>query len=357
MTWQGIEGHDDVVARLRGVLSRERLASTLLFVGPPGVGKYSFALKFGQTLLCSERLEGLLDPCGNCLSCRQSLAGTHPDLLVVCRPADKSVIPVETFIGDRDHRMSAGLCHDISLKPFMGRRRVAIIDDADYLHEESANCLLKTLEEPPPRSVLILIGTSIQRQLPTIRSRCQIVRFAPLDESTLTRLIQQRLGVSDSAHAREISHFAEGSLTRAAQATDAATWQFRGEFMSHLARRESDPIRLAEMVTAFVDSAGSEASARRDRLRMVIGFALDFYRQWLRAANGSVPRGDAELLKAIDAAQAGCAASAELASARLERSLDALTHVDRNANQATIVQCWLEDVAETTLLRPEDVRS
>ena len=76
--------------------------------------------------------------------------------------------------------MREGLCHDIALKPFRGGRKIAIIDDADYLNQEGANCLLKTLEEPPEKSVIILIGTSQQRQLPTIRSRCQIVRFAPL---------------------------------------------------------------------------------------------------------------------------------------------------------------------------------
>ena len=73
--------------------------------------------------------------------------------------------------------MREGLCHDISLKPYSGRRKVAVIDDADYLNQEGANALLKTLEEPPPKSLLILIGTSEQRQLPTIRSRCRRLRW------------------------------------------------------------------------------------------------------------------------------------------------------------------------------------
>ena len=85
--------------------------------------------------------------------------------------------------------MREGLCYDIALKPYSGRRKVAIIDDADYLNKEGANCLLKTLEEPPPKSLLILIGTSEQRQLPTIRSRCQIVRFQPLPEQDVAELL------------------------------------------------------------------------------------------------------------------------------------------------------------------------
>ena len=99
-----------------------------------------------------------------------SSSATHPDLHLVSKPADRGFIPLSAFIGDEAHRMREGLCHTIALKPMMGGRRVAIIDDADYLNDESANALLKTLEEPPPRSVLILIAGNLERQLPTIRS-------------------------------------------------------------------------------------------------------------------------------------------------------------------------------------------
>ena len=133
----------------------------------------------GVALPASGR-EAALDPCETCPSCTMVLAGTHPDLDVVGKPADKAFLPLELFIGDREHRRQEGLCHNISLKPFMGGRKIAVIDDADFLNAEGANCLLKTLEEPPPQSVLILIGTSPAKQLPTIRSRCQLVRFRPL---------------------------------------------------------------------------------------------------------------------------------------------------------------------------------
>src|SRR5436190_10788235 len=160
MAWQGIEGHDEVVERFRRSLARGRLASTFLFVGPAGVGKRALAEKLAQALLCSAAPAQQMAPCGHCDSCVQVAAHTHPDLYLVEKPADKSTIPLELLIGDDEHRMREGLCHAISLKPFMGGRKVAIIDDADYLSEEAASCLLKTLEEPPPRSVLILIGTS-----------------------------------------------------------------------------------------------------------------------------------------------------------------------------------------------------
>src|SRR6476660_3204784 len=184
-----LRGHDAIFDRFRRMIRAGRLASTFLFVGPPGIGKKSFALQLAQGLLCERRPEEKLDPCGECASCAQVLAGTHPDVILVAKPADKNFIPLELLIGDKEHRMRQGLCYDISLKPFSGRRRIAVIDDADFLNQEGANALLKTLEEPPPKSLLILIGTSEQRQLPTIRSRCQVVRFSPLAESDIADLL------------------------------------------------------------------------------------------------------------------------------------------------------------------------
>ena len=149
-----ILGHDSVLDRFRRSIRAGRLASTFLFVGPPGIGKKLFALQLAQGLLCERRPEEALDPCGECPSCAQVLAGTHPDVVVVKKPTDKNFIPLELLIGDKEHRMREGLCHDISLKPYSGRRKVAVIDDADYLNQEGANALLKTLEEPPPKSLL-----------------------------------------------------------------------------------------------------------------------------------------------------------------------------------------------------------
>ena len=149
MAWHGILGHDDVAARFRLGLERGRLASSFLFVGPPGIGKRRFAFGLSQVLLCGVRPEAAMDPCGTCPSCVQVRSLTHPDLEYVRKPDDKAFLPLELLIGDKEHRGRAGLCHRLALKPFMGGRKVAIIDDADFLNPEGANSLLKTLEEPP----------------------------------------------------------------------------------------------------------------------------------------------------------------------------------------------------------------
>jgi DNA polymerase-3 subunit delta' len=345
--WHGIEGHDAIVERFRRGLARGRLASTFLFVGREGIGKRSFALKLAQALLCQARPEAALDPCGACRGCVQSAAGTHPDLIRVARPAERSVLPLELLIGPPERRMQEGLCHAISLKPFMGGRRVAIIEDADYLADEGANALLKTLEEPPPRSLLVLIGSSADRQLPTIRSRCQVVRFAPLPAETVARLLVERGVVADEAQARRAARFSEGSLTRASALVDAGLWDFRRGLLDALAQGAFDARPLAAEVTGFVEAAGREAPPRRDRLRLTIGLAADFYRQLARAACGAAAgTDDEELAAAVGRALPVWNGGFETAAACAHRCLEGIADVDRNAHQAAVIECWLDDLAQ-----------
>ncbi len=258
-SWHGLRGQDGVVEQFRRAVARGRLASSFLFAGPPGVGKRTFALKLAQTLLCQTNPETAFDPCGYCPSCVQVEAGTHPDLIFVCKPADRANILVESIIGDDEHRMQEGLLHDISLKPFMGGRKIAIIDDADYLKAEGANALLKTLEEPPPRSVLVLIGTSPAKQLPTIRSRCQLIRFQPLDETIVADLLLEKGLTQNEADARRLAQYSGGSLERAIRLSDPELWTFRGTLYQQLAEGAFDNVAFAPTVAKFVEAAGKEA--------------------------------------------------------------------------------------------------
>lgn len=351
MSWQGLTGHDDVVEQFRRALQRGRLASTFLFVGPDGVGKRSFALKLAQTLLCQTRPAAALDPCGACAGCAQTLSETHPDLLQTGKPKDKSAIPVEALIGAGERRMHEGLCHDISLKPFMGGRRIAIINDADYLNEEGANCLLKMLEEPPPKSVLILIGTSVDRQLPTIRSRSQIVRFRPLAPGPLAELLLRLEMAADADEASRVAAFSEGSLARAAELADPALWSFRRQLLQRLAEPRLDGVQLGKLVSAFVEEGGKDAAPRRARGRLAVGFAVEFYRRLCRALATSPLGGDGELAAGVERAMKHGGLSEETAARCAERSLEALGHIDRNANQATWIECWTVDLARLSARR------
>ena len=348
MTWQAIEGHDDVIEKLRRAVARNRLASSFLFCGPPGVGKRTFALRFAQALLCQSRPAADLDPCDTCPSCAMALAGTHPDIEVVAKPEDKAFLPVELFLGDLQHRGREGLCHWIALKPFLGRRRIAIIDDADLFNDAGANCLLKTLEEPPPQSVLILIGTSPARQLPTIRSRCQLIRFLPLAEETVARLLVSKGLVADPAEAARLARFSEGSLQQAIDLADPDLWSCRRTLLEQLSAAALDSVGLAKTISSFIDEAGKEAAARRARFRQVVAFAADFYRRLVHVRSDLPLPSDPELRGVLEAARQHFPGDAIVAAACLERCLEALGQIDRNANQATLIEAWLDDLAAET---------
>lgn len=341
-----ILGHDVVFERFRRALRNGRLASTFLFVGPAGIGKRLVANRIAQCLLCETMPDEAVDACGECPGCSMFAAGTHPDFTVVSKPADRSYIPVELFIGDREHRMQEGLCYDISLKPFRGGRKIAVIDDADYLNVEGANCLLKTLEEPPPRSVLILIGTSEQKQLPTIRSRCQTVRFSPLPHEGLAQLIVSQGIAASYEDALKLTELAEGSLQRAAELSDSDLREYRLRLLGELPPGSWSVVALAKEIAKFVESAAKEAPPRRARLRMLLSFSADFYRQLMHALAGSRVLGDPPLRRAVQLAVAKWPGTDESAAECLETCLTMENHVDANANLNTLVECWLDELAE-----------
>jgi DNA polymerase-3 subunit delta' len=338
-------GHDEIADRFRCALAEGRLAHTFLFVGPDGIGKRSFAVALAQALLCQQCAAELLDPCGRCPSCVQALAGTNPDLIVVGRPAGKSEIPVGVLKGDDAYPVEQSLLFNLGLRPFYGGRKVAILDDADFLNVAGANCLLKTLEEPPPASVLILISTSADKQLPTIRSRAQIIRFRPLANDDVAKLLVERQIVSDSGEAKKLAVYSGGSLTRASEFADSALWDFRREMLKQLGQLILSSMMLAQSTIKFVDDAGKDAPPRRARLRLAIGFSVDFFRELVRRLSGLQPGGDAELIAAVESAAGHGAWNLESAADAVERCLQAAAEVDRNANQHTLIEAWLEEVA------------
>jgi DNA polymerase-3 subunit delta' len=343
-----LRGHSDILDRFRHALDRGRLASTFLFVGPQGIGKRLFALQLAQGMLCERRPEETLDPCGECPSCHQVLAGTHPDVHLIGKPADRANIPIELLIGEKERRMREGLLYELSGKPYSGRRRIAIIDDADYLavgQKESANCLLKTLEEPPPKSILILIGTSEQRQLATIRSRCQVVRFAPLAERDVAEILVEQGICTDPAAAQSAARMSGGSVERGAQWCYESLVEFRGALLGLLCQREFDHGEAAKLVSQFVEAAGKESAVKRARLRLVVSLAEEFYRAVLHTLTRSVNEdSDSVLAGAVKTAQRWFPGD-DSATACLEICLDTVAHIDANANQATLIDWWLDELA------------
>lgn len=351
MQWDSLLGHQTQLVWFQNALAQRRLATSFLFIGPDGIGKRTFAKLLSKSLLCRNSPTDQLKACGKCEDCAQVEASTHPDLIELSKPADKSSLPLDLLIGDQDHRMREGLCHDISLRPFGGRRKVAIIDDADYLNEEGANSLLKTLEEPPTDSILILIGTSLQRQLPTIRSRCQCVLFHPLSEADLTTLLLRQNIVQDAAVAGELAKVSGGSLSAAQLLNDPELHEFRAAFLEKLASPKIQLAELAKTCNAIIDAAGKEAKLKRDRMKLVMSFAAQFYRELTLQFDAEVgitnlSHVDQPLSSALEQASRYWSRGSSASLACWDTCLRTMEHVDRNANQASLMEWWIAKLAE-----------
>lgn len=355
MQWADLLGHQRQKAWFETALANNRLATSFLFVGPEGIGKRTFACLLAKGLLCRNSGARSLEACGFCEDCVQVDARTHPDLLTISKPEDKAFIPIDLLIGERDKRMREGLCHDISMRPYGGRRKIALIDDADYFNTEGANCLLKTLEEPPTDSLLILLGTSLQRQLPTIRSRCQAILFRPLDVKQLEILLM-RIGLTDSVErATDLAQQANGSVSDARQMIDHELDEFRSHFLESLAMPQLPLLDVAKSCGAITDAAGKDARIKRERMKLVFRIAGTFYRELaLNLSQRSAGHTEAtapkrwirlDLASAVEKRCQHWKSGSLGATQAWNRCLLAAEQVDRNANQAGLLEAWVADIA------------
>jgi DNA polymerase-3 subunit delta' len=281
VAWQDLRGHDRVVETLRSALREGRLPHALFFAGPEGIGKHTFARKLAQALLCETRPEAALDPCGECPGCLQADAGTHPDFYEAGKPEDKHELPIDVI---------RTLCDQFALKPARGVHRVAILDDVDDMNDEAANAFLKTLEEPPPGAVLILIGTSAELQKETIISRCSVLRFDPLPEVEIAALLLEKKIASDAADAERLAALGEGSVSRACGLADEDLARFRRTLIDDLASEHGfQPPELAHRIQAYVKQAGKETVNQRRRASLLIGEMARVFRGVLWQTAGLAP--------------------------------------------------------------------
>jgi DNA polymerase-3 subunit delta' len=346
--WQHVRGHGVLVELFRRSVRRGRLASAYLFVGPDGVGKKLFAKTLAQCLFCTRVPEEDLDACGECPACRQVLAGTHPDLLAVAPPEGKAVFPVELIAGSKERRGREGLCYDVSLRPMSADRRVAVVDEVHRMNAEAANAFLKTLEEPPPYATLILVTSNESALLPTIRSRCQPVRFAPLPTADVTELLVETGQLADRAEATAVAALSEGSLTVAAGLLDGELRGLRASLYDALADDADDPLALSRrMLDEGVEKAGDTA-AQREAATWLVRFAIEFFRGTLAALAGAdtlapVP----QVSRFAGRWDAGSATDWETVSALLERCAAAERQLARNNPPRMVLESLFADLCRS----------
>jgi DNA polymerase-3 subunit delta' len=340
--WNSYLGHERQRTWFRNAIRHNRLASTFLMVGPDGIGKRTFARLLAKTMLCTGSDPSDFSPCCRCEACAQIEASSHPDLIEIARLPDKTGLIMDQLVGEKETRMRSGLCYELRMKPYSGRRKIAIIDDADTIAEEGANALLKTLEEPPPGSLIFLISTSVQRQLPTIRSRCQLARFQPLTAEHLSQLVL-RLGFAESEdEARTVAAHANGSIATVAHWVDEDLKSFRQELFGQLVQRPLDFTKLAKAVQGNMESVGSDSQPRRERLKIILDFALQFYRGAMQASLPHEQHGSSEG-KELPPHWQTLGSDAFIAA--IKRCLEAREHLDRMVSPASLIEAWAADLA------------
>ena len=239
--FRAIIGHRRLLGLLSRAVAQDTLPPSLLFAGPRGVGKRRTAIALAETVNCTEPtvVDSLSrDACGTCASCRRIARGVHPDVLVV-EPGDMGSIKIEQV---RDVIDRAGY------RPFEGRRRVVIIDEADAMVDAAQNALLKTLEEPPPSSVFVLISAMPDALLPTVLSRCQRLRFGELSATEVAEALM-RDHEYEEAEARAAAADADGSIGRAlaAASSDLADAREMARRVLEQTARVTDPSRRLDL--------------------------------------------------------------------------------------------------------------
>ena len=336
-----VKGHAPIRRLIARAVARDRLPPCLLLTGPDGVGKRRVALAVAGILNCEAvrapeagDAAACPDACGACGTCQRIARGVHTDVIII-EPGETGSIKVEAV------RTAVA---QAAFRPFEGRRRVVVIDDADRLVPAAQNALLKTLEEPPPASVFLLVTSRPHLLLATVRSRCPALRFGGLPTDEIADILVTRHGV-DSTAARAAAASADGSAARALEAGSGDHVQARqsaAEVLRTLAAAPNPKGRLAVGKTLAGARRGGRSSAAGDRetltrrLRALASLLRDLQvlsvrgdPNWL--ANADLGAELTELARSYDAGRAG------RGFASVDRAVHALS---RNASPKVVVD-WL----------------
>jgi DNA polymerase-3 subunit delta' len=305
----------------------------VLMAGPAGVGKRATAIAVAQAINCLQPRsspEFERDACGECASCRRIARGVHPDVIIV-EPGDSGAIKIEQL---------RSVIEQSQYRPFEGRRRVVIVDEADAAGADAQSALLKTLEEPPSGSIFILVSSIPDALLPTVLSRCPRLRFGPLAPADVARILVRDHKYTD-ADARAAAADADGSVARALemQSEDVSEARDAAQRLLQETARVSDPVRRIAIARDLTEGKGTPAEERNRlavRLRSLGSLLRDIGIIASRADRSMLANGDLEpqlekLSSTFDAER----------TLRAYAAVDeALAALDRNASPKVVAD-WL----------------
>jgi DNA polymerase-3 subunit delta' len=320
-----LTGHRWAVDMLKKHIVRGTTRHAYLFAGPPGLGRRTLALRFAQALNCPTPLEAGI-PCGTCRDCRQIESMKHADLTVVESESEGGTLKVDQI---REARRT------LILKPYQSQYRVALFLRFQDANDNAANALLKTLEEAPSYAVLILTADNPEQLLPTIVSRCEVLRLRPLGVEEVQRELEDR-GLENS-RAKLIAHISGGRMGYALRLI---------ENDSLLEKREEKLNDLLTLVSAsrvekfkYADQLAKDKEA----MRQTIAFWLSYWRDvMLRASQAATPLVNVDRNVEIE----DIAGQMDLSSARrtVRRLEQGLEQLDRNVNPRLLAETLLLDL-------------
>jgi len=317
-------GHKWAVDMLRGQVAGGAARHAYLIAGPPGLGRRTLALRLAQALNCTEPpVPGV--PCGKCRDCRQIGAMQHPDLNVIQAEAEGGTLKVDQV---------RAIQHMLSLKPYQSKYRVALFLRFQEANDNAANALLKTLEEAPSYAVLILTADSPEQLLPTIVSRCEVLRLRPLPVETVESFLRERGAQADAA--RLIAHVSGGRPGYALNLLqDPAALAFRAERLADL-----QALLPASRVDRF--SYAEKLAKDKETMRQVVLIWLSYWRDVLLRAGGvSTPIANLDRAQEIEA----LAGRLDLSTSRRVVSAleQALERLEANVNARLLAEVLLMD--------------
>jgi len=318
-------GHEWAVDMLKKHIVNGTTRHAYLFCGPPGLGRRTLALRFAQALNCTTPI-GAGVPCGQCRDCKQISAMQHADLTVIQAESEGGTLKVDQI---REARRT------LTLKPYQSKYRVSIFLRFQEANDSASNALLKTLEEAPSYAVLILTADNPEQLLPTIISRCEVLRLRPLRVEEVQRGLENR-GIEND-RAKLIAHISGGRFGYSLRLI---------ENDSLLEKREE---RLNDLLTLLPASRvekfayADKLSKDKDAMRQAILFWLSYWRDvMLRTAQAESPLVNIDRNKEIE----DLAGRMDLSSARLVVSglENALEKMDRNVNSRMLAEVLLLDL-------------
>ncbi len=318
----GLIGHTWAVDMLRRHIAARSVRHAYLFIGPPGVGRRTLALRFVQALLCSQP-PAAGEFCGDCRNCRSLSTLSHPDLVVVQAEREGGILKVDQV---REVRRLA------SLKPYQTDYRIALFLRFQEANDSAANALLKTLEEAPEHLLLLLTADAVEALLPTIVSRCEVLRLRPIPYGEIERLLLQ--GGVEPERARLIAHLSGGRPGVASRmADDPSVLEFRRQRLEELQQLLSASRREK---FAYVETLARE----RDLMRQTLLIWLSFWRDvFLQVAGAGTPPENVDRVSEI----AALAARLDLATARrrMVETEQALQRLNHNVNARLLAEVLL----------------